>query len=62
MSWNPALEPGCPDDVGFDAIETLIVPRPATSAGSRFGAPCRRRSGRWSGRSSSSTRPGRPSC
>ncbi|WP_201863656.1 pirin family protein [Microvirga soli] len=27
MSWNPALEPGCPDDVGFDAIETLIVPR-----------------------------------
>ncbi|WP_230534288.1 pirin family protein [Microvirga roseola] len=27
MSWNPAIEPGCPDDVGFDAIETLIVPR-----------------------------------
>jgi redox-sensitive bicupin YhaK (pirin superfamily) len=27
MSWNPALEPGCPDDVGMDAIETLIVPR-----------------------------------
>lgn len=27
MSWNPALEPGCPDDVGIDAIETLIVPR-----------------------------------
>ncbi|MBB3898551.1 pirin family protein [Roseococcus suduntuyensis] len=27
MSWNPALEPGCPDDVGTDAIETLIVPR-----------------------------------
>lgn len=27
MSWNPALEPGSPDEVGADAIETLIVPR-----------------------------------
>lgn len=27
MSWNPALEPGCPSDIGMDAIETLIVPR-----------------------------------
>lgn len=27
MSWNPSIEPGCPDDVGIDAIETLIVPR-----------------------------------
>ena len=27
MSWNPALEPGCPEKVGLDAIETLIVPR-----------------------------------
>ncbi|MFC0217802.1 pirin family protein [Pseudochelatococcus lubricantis] len=27
MSWNPALEPGCPDDTGADAIETLIIPR-----------------------------------
>ena len=27
MSWNPALEPGCPDAVGADSIETLIVPR-----------------------------------
>lgn len=27
MSWNPALEPGCPDDIGLDAIETLIIPR-----------------------------------
>lgn len=27
MSWNPALEPGNPDDVGLDAIETLIIPR-----------------------------------
>ncbi len=27
MSWNPALDPGCPDEVGIDAIETLIVPR-----------------------------------
>ena len=27
MSWNPALEPGSPEDVGIDAIETLIIPR-----------------------------------
>jgi len=27
MSWNPALDPGCPDEVGVDAIETLIIPR-----------------------------------
>ena len=27
MSWNPAFEPGFPDAVGVDAIETLIVPR-----------------------------------
>lgn len=27
MSWNPAFEPGCPDEVSLDAIETLIVPR-----------------------------------
>ncbi|MDT1062877.1 pirin family protein [Paracoccus sp. CPCC 101403] len=27
MSWNPALEPGCPDDVALESIETLIVPR-----------------------------------
>lgn len=27
MSWNPALEPGCPDAVGVGAVETLIVPR-----------------------------------
>src|SRR5208282_5354477 len=27
MSWNPLLEPGYPDAVGTDAIETLIVPR-----------------------------------
>lgn len=27
MSWNPAVDPGCPDEVGLDAIETLIVPR-----------------------------------
>jgi len=27
MSWNPGIEPGCPDDVGIDAIETLIIPR-----------------------------------
>lgn len=27
MSWNPTLDPGCPDDVRIDAIETLIVPR-----------------------------------
>ena len=27
MSWNPLLEPGYPDAVAVDAIETLIVPR-----------------------------------
>ncbi|TNH40744.1 pirin family protein [Paracoccus haeundaensis] len=27
MSWNPALTPGCPDAIGADAIETLIIPR-----------------------------------
>ena len=27
MSWNPEIEPGCPDEVGIDAIETLIIPR-----------------------------------
>ncbi|PWE32891.1 hypothetical protein DDZ14_09030 [Maritimibacter sp. 55A14] len=27
MSWNPALDPGCPEDIGVDAIETLIIPR-----------------------------------
>ncbi len=27
MSWNPLLEPGRPDAVGMDSIETLIVPR-----------------------------------
>jgi redox-sensitive bicupin YhaK (pirin superfamily) len=27
MSWNPAIEPGCPDEVGVEAIESLIVPR-----------------------------------
>lgn len=27
VSWNPALDPGCPDAAGLDAIETLIIPR-----------------------------------
>ncbi|EKF40979.1 pirin family protein [Nitratireductor indicus] len=27
MSWNPALDPGCPDDATIDSIETLIIPR-----------------------------------
>lgn len=27
MSWNPALTPGCPDEIGPDSIETLIIPR-----------------------------------
>ena len=27
MSWNPAIEPICPDAGQLDAIETLIVPR-----------------------------------
>ncbi|MCA8880227.1 MAG: pirin family protein [Rhodobacteraceae bacterium] len=27
MSWNPAIDPQCPDAIGADAIETLIIPR-----------------------------------
>ena len=27
MSWNPSLAPGCPDEAGIDAIDTLIIPR-----------------------------------
>lgn len=27
MSWNPSLEPGCPDNINIDAIEMLIIPR-----------------------------------
>lgn len=27
MSWNPALEPTCPDAATLDSIETLIIPR-----------------------------------
>ncbi len=27
MSWNPSLDPMCPDAVSIDAIETVIVPR-----------------------------------
>ncbi|MBI1173328.1 pirin family protein [bacterium] len=27
MSWNPALIPGSPDEIGMDAIETVIIPR-----------------------------------
>jgi len=27
VSWNPALEPGCPSPGDLDAIETVIVPR-----------------------------------
>lgn len=27
MSWNPALDPGCPDAIGIESIEMLIIPR-----------------------------------
>lgn len=27
MSWNPGIEPGNPDEIGIDSIETVIVPR-----------------------------------
>ncbi|NLS18819.1 pirin family protein [Rhizobium sp. P40RR-XXII] len=27
MSWNPALAPACPEEIGLDAIDTLIIPR-----------------------------------
>ena len=32
MSWNPALAPGCPDEIGFDAIETLAPIRSSALA------------------------------
>ena len=27
MSWNPAINPNCPDAGQVDAIDTLIIPR-----------------------------------
>lgn len=27
MSWNPTLEPNCPDSTDLESIETLIIPR-----------------------------------
>ena len=27
MSWNPTIEPQCPDAGNLDAIDTLIIPR-----------------------------------
>lgn len=27
MSWNPTIEPHCPEAGHIDAIETLIIPR-----------------------------------
>lgn len=27
MSWNPAVNPRCPDEIDTDVIETLIIPR-----------------------------------
>ena len=27
MSWNPALDPACPDAGSLDSIETLVIPR-----------------------------------
>ncbi len=27
MSWNPTLEPHCPEDLTADSVETLIIPR-----------------------------------
>ncbi len=27
MSWNPAIAPACPNEIGLDAIDTLIIPR-----------------------------------
>ena len=33
MSWNPAIEPICPDAGQLDAIETLIVPSARATGG-----------------------------
>ncbi len=48
MSCNPALAPGCPDDVGVDAMEASITPAPAIWAAPRSSAPFLRPSARWS--------------
>ncbi len=45
MSWNPAFEPGCPDEVGIR--RTLVIPRSHNLGGSRCGGRRRRRNGRW---------------
>ncbi|CUX57939.1 exported hypothetical protein [Agrobacterium fabrum str. J-07] len=58
LSWNPAIAPACPEEIGLDAIDTLIIPRSRDLGGSKFGAPCLRRSARWWDRSSSSIRSG----
>lgn len=59
--WNPLLDPSIPIGDAVDAIETVIVPAPAIWAGSKCAARFPRRSGRWWGPSSSSTRWARPS-
>ena len=61
MSWNPALEPGCPDEIGIDAIETLIIPRARDLGGFEVKRALPHPAGRWSGRSSFSIRPAPPS-
>ena len=60
MSWNPAFDPGLPDATA-SIIETVIVPRARDIGGFEVRRALPAPGGRWSGRSSSSTRWGRPS-
>ncbi len=46
MSWNPLFEPGAPDAVAVDAIETLIVPRSVDLGGFEVRRALLRLSGR----------------
>jgi hypothetical protein len=33
MTWNPTIDPVCPDATSADLIETLIIPRPTSGPG-----------------------------
>ena len=43
MSWNPSLDPGCPDAVGVDAHYTFDPVQPHQSSTGRYsgGTPSR---------------------
>lgn len=53
MSWNPAIEPGCPENKSQDALEIRVIPCSRDLVASMRGVHYRCRSGRWSVSSSS---------